>query len=265
MRLPWVGVGYGVFSSEPPPTTRRLVVRAQGLRFRNDTRLPPPSADVEVEVTVGQVGKTSIEMLYTVRYDGVVVADAVATMVCVSGAAGAFKPSQVPERVRKLAASAATPSPAASAAGPTAAEGASTQGGAVTMDQAYTRRVLATVKGIPPKDCNAFTYPFTVRFSDEDVNRHTNHAGYARFCCDAVEELRASTHPLAAHLGQASPWFVQSIVLEYVAETKARDALTAHLWKGEGAMGELLVVISRGDTVCTKGVLQVTTGPGSNL
>jgi acyl-CoA thioesterase FadM len=213
-----------------------------------------------VAVRVGQVGKTSIEMLYTVAYDGEVVADAVATMVCVAGATGSFKPSAVPERVRRAASTIV--------AEPRSAAVLDSYGGAeaVTMDQAYTRRVLASVTGVPRPSAETFVHEMVVRFSDEDVNKHTNHAGYARFCSDAVDVLRGSDHPLVSALGGAAfPWFLRSLVLEYVAETKAQDTLTIYLTAGANSPGEVAVAIARGDTLCTKGVLELTTSPDARL
>ena len=54
-----------------------------------------------------------------------------------------------------------------------------------------------------------------MRYSDEDINKHANHASYARFLEDAKRSLEVSDHPLASRVRDTA---TQGVIIEYAAE-----------------------------------------------
>ena len=83
-----------------------------------------------------------------------------------------------------------------------------------------------------------FVYCTVVRASDEDLNRHTNHAAAARFVEDALAALAAD-----AQASFSAP-ALDFLALEYVAESRMADLLELKLFPLENT-GELGVLMHR--------------------
>eukprot|EP01062_Namystynia_karyoxenos_P072304 TRINITY_DN6835_c0_g1_i1.p1 TRINITY_DN6835_c0_g1~~TRINITY_DN6835_c0_g1_i1.p1 ORF type:complete len:313 (+),score=86.17 TRINITY_DN6835_c0_g1_i1:95-940(+) len=232
MRMPWVGVGYRALSAEEPPLARRLVVKQQVLRTHPGALAEAGGKDIVVECRLGAVGKSSVPFTYRLLADGQEIGTGEVVMICVAGQPGALKPSPVPQRVRDLSAAsvaAAPPRPA-----PRLPD--------VPKQPPITGASADSLRG-----AGAFAYHMTVRYSDEDVNKHANHSASARFVYDAKAALAAARHPYSEIAQRPA----QIMLLEYVRESRAGDQLVVHLGHCPG--GGLYVHITRDQDLLVRG------------
>lgn len=93
----------------------------------------------------------------------------------------------------------------------------------------------------PSDTAPAFETAATVRPSDTDTNRHTNHSAYVVFCLDAVAEAAASG---ALGLDANVAPDVAELRCEYLAETVVGARLRVELRAGDGP-AELLAEVGR--------------------
>ena len=197
MSLPWVGPGYALLSEEEPKMTRRLVVRAQMVRFDPGALDEAATHDVITHCDLGVIGKSSIEFKYRINYDSKQVGTGVVNMVNVGGQPGALKSSPVPDRVRGLAA----------------------------VEESEDRKLMMQVLNDMPKDgpADSYVYKTIIRYTDEDINKHANHASYARFFDDAKWALALvdTQHALSA----VAQLPVVGVVVEYAKEARANDEI----------------------------------------
>lgn len=188
-----------------------------------------PDADVSILVSLGSVGRTTVEFRYRISFNGELVGTGCVLMVCVSGTPGNFKPSPIPERVRRLA--------------PTDTYG----------DRAFMQRGLQEVpKETPPPSSGSFTYSMVVRHSDEDTNKHANHAAYARFFEDAREVAAVSDH-LVGEIARSGD--LNDMMIEYVSEVRAMDHCDVVLSPSKGAEGSGAIDVHVYRTNNKKGLL----------
>lgn len=218
MRMPWVGTGYAKLSQEAPAANRRLVAMKQWLRARPGALGSVGGKRVSVECSLGPVGKSSVPFRYRLMCDGEEIATGETLMVCVAGTPGAFKSSPVPDRIRAMSA------------------GAAKDASPWALDRV-------------PKEApaGAFEYNFLVRYSDEDVLKHTNQSQTARFVYDARMHLAMSDHPLAPLAKKP----FKELELQYSKESRAGDALSVRLSRCNG--GGLSVHIYRGAELLNRG------------
>lgn len=197
MDMPWMQPGYRGLSLVEPPAPRRMLVASQIVRLVQPGVLSEAAgAEVVISCEVGTVGRTSLEWRYRISFGDRLVATGLTTMIVTSGVPGSFKPSPVPEDLRKLAAP------------------------GESKDRAMLTRSLAALPKDPP--AGAYTYAFTVRFSDEDVNKHANHSALARHFEDAREVLLADEESPPA-LRAIARQQLADILITYDAESHARD------------------------------------------
>eukprot|EP00040_Diaphanoeca_grandis_P006180 m.36276 g.36276 ORF g.36276 m.36276 type:complete len:277 (+) comp17322_c0_seq3:266-1096(+) len=194
MTLPWIGPNYENFNKELPTMRRRLVVKTQMIRLKPATSMSVVEKKIEVKMDVGSVGNTSLEFRYTIFVNGENAGTGLVVSVCVGGEEGNLKPSILPDRIKALSAT------------------------TVSQDRKFLRDSIDLIKE-PTADVNSFSYSFTVRFSDEDVNKHVNHSKYALFVEDARQALVLSGHPLAGVAEQ----HLDTIIIEYAAEARVGD------------------------------------------
>ena len=131
------------------------------VRMNPDTLDNAATNDVTTKAELGVVGKSSIEFVYPIFYGEQQVGTGVTNMVNVGGEPGHLKSAPVPARIAGLA----------------------------TTAESAERKLMMEVLKAMPKEApeGAWTYDTAVRFSDEDVNKHANHASYSRFFEDAKE------------------------------------------------------------------------------
>jgi len=207
MGMAWVGPGYSALSQEKPPMLRRLVVRTQMINMVPDALSKAAGRDVHTVCEVGVIGKSSIEFKYKIRYDDECVGTGVVNMVNVAGEPGSLKSSPVPARVKALAA----------------------------QTESDDRKLMSSIMKAMPADApsSAFIYSTSIRYSDEDINKHANHASYARFFEDAFRTLEQSTHPLAA-TAQAKQ--ITGVVVDYAKEAAVNDVVQVCLSSRDGSL-----------------------------
>jgi acyl-CoA thioesterase FadM len=167
--------------------------------------------DVVTHCDLGVVGKSSIEFKYRINYGNQQMGTGIVNMVNVGGVPGALKSSPVPDRVRGLAAA----------------------------EESSDRKLMMSVLNEMPKDgpAESFVYNTKIRFTDEDVNKHANHASYARFFEDAKWSLRHEMaldnegHKLSAIASRP----LVGMVIEYAKEARANDEIEVKLSSRDGA------------------------------
>jgi acyl-CoA thioesterase FadM len=218
MSLPWVGPGYAKLSTEDPPLNRRLVVRAQMVLMDPGALDAAATHDVVTHCDLGVIGKSSIELKYRVNYGSQQMGTAVVNMVNVGGVPGALKSSPVPERVRSLAAA----------------------------EESSDRQLMMSILKDMPKDgpADSFVYKTKIRYTDEDINKHANHASYARFFDDAKWSLALdnTSHKLSAVASRP----LVGMVIEYAKEARANDEIDVMISSRDG--GSLDVHLYRTNT-----------------
>mmetsp|Transcript_67377 Transcript_67377/g.196985 ORF Transcript_67377/g.196985 Transcript_67377/m.196985 type:complete len:303 (+) Transcript_67377:87-995(+) len=236
MELPWMQAGYRMFCEVEPKMTRRLLVGSQMIRLdRPGVLAEAADHEVSTKVEVGEAGRTTIEWRYKIELGGRQAATASCVMIATAGTAGNFKPHPLPEDVKVLAS-------------PEASENAK-----------FMKETLAAVPKQAPAD--AYVLPITVRYSDEDVNKHANHSAQARFFEDAKECL---TYDEAAGpaLRAVAEQQLEAIVISYAAEVHALDRLEVKVaLSSDGAALDVWVqrvqpsatLVARGRMVCGGG------------
>lgn len=213
MRLPWIGAAYENFQTESPADPlRRLVVKSQGISLTEAALVTSPlHRAVRTNVTLGEVGRTSIEFRYCVYYDNILVARGCAIMVSVTGAPGFLKPTPVPSRVAELA--------------PTVHDTS------YSLASKRALKLAISQDQISPTTVDSLTFEttFAVRFSDEDANKHANHTFIIRLVEDTLASARASRGVIAA----LSKFFIFNklinVAMEYVNEARAMDIVRVKL------------------------------------
>ena len=176
-----------------------------------------------ITAEMGAIGRSSLEFLINVSCDDVSIGKGSITMVSVAGQIGEFKPSPVPPDVKNFA------DPARSD---------------VLGMRAQSRASLAEMaEGLEGRQAD-FTHTVHVRYSDEDVNMHVNHASYVRFMEDARCALMASNHELA---NLVRKWNVRSITIEYVSEAHAGDTCTLSIYNWKLAPQSLTLALEMVD------------------
>jgi len=237
MDFPWMQAGYTGLSKVEPPAPRRMLMASQMVRLERPGILSEAVGhEVLVQCEVGTIGKSSVEFRYQIFFDERLAGTAVCTMIVVSGTPGNFKPSPVPDPLRRLAAT------------------------EVSADQTALTQSLATISKQPVE--GAYVYGFTIRYSDEDVNKHANHSATARFFDDAKETV-AYDESADPALRAAARQQLQAIMVTYGAETRAGDQCEVRVTLAEPGVLDLWVfrvapnswggqagVVSRGRLVC---------------
>mmetsp|Transcript_85503 Transcript_85503/g.227146 ORF Transcript_85503/g.227146 Transcript_85503/m.227146 type:complete len:303 (-) Transcript_85503:32-940(-) len=236
MELPWMQAGYRNFGEVEPKMTRRLLVGSQVIRLARPGILGE-AVDNEVTTTVevGEVGRTTIEWRYKVAFGRRQVATASCVMISTAGTPGNFKPHPVPDDVKALAS-------------PVASENAK-----------FMKETLASM----PKQAVAGAYVLatTVRYSDEDVNKHANHSAQARFFEDAKEAI-AYDESASPALRSIAEQQLEAIVISYAAEVSALDRLEVKVaLSSDGSALDVWVdrlqpnptLVARGRMVCGGG------------
>lgn len=199
MDLPWMQPGYRALGWLEPQMPRRLLVASQMLRLAGPGTLAEAIGQkVTTRCEVGAVGRTSIEFRYCVYFGERIASTGTTTMIVVSGLPGSLTPSPVPEAVRALAA----------------------HGGG--QDRTFLADSLAALPMEPPP--NAYATTCSVRYSDEDVNRHANHTTLARFFEDAKEAVAADMDAPGL-LRVVAAQHPEAILISYHAELRAGDVV----------------------------------------
>ena len=200
MELPWLQAGYENLAHIHPPLPRRLLVASQGLEMIRPAVLAEGlHKSVLTRVSIGKVGKTSMEFRYEIFFDAEKVADGCTVMIFATGSPGSFQLTPVPEDLRALAGVGLKASPA---------------------------ELSRAVPDDAPE--SAYQTRAWVRFSDEDLNKHANHSAQARFLEDAREEL-AADEAAPAELRRLGGAKVEAVAITYVAEVRALDELEVSL------------------------------------
>jgi len=240
MELPWMQAGYRAFGLLAPAMTRRLLVGSQVITLVKAGAL---SEAVDREVTtfveVGDVGQKAIEFRYRIFFDSELVATASTVMIVVAGTPGHFKSSAaVPEDVRAL--------------------GSKEKG----KDHMLMKETFKSLAKEAPSD--AYAAEVVVRYSDEDVNKHANHAAQARFLED-VKELISHDEVASASLRAISQQHLEAIMISYTPfEVSAMDHLTVKVSSSiAGALDVWVyrthanpVLVARGRMICGGGKLE---------
>merc|ERR1719350_822339 len=198
MALPWMGAGYRFLSLLEPRIPRRMLVASQILRMEHPGVLTEVvGREVTTSVEIGAIGRTSIEFRYRIFFGEDLACTGCTTMIVASGEPGHLKPSPVPEALRSLA---------------------KPDGG---EDREFLAEGLASLAKLPP--AGAYAVPMTVRFSDEDYNKHANHSAMARFFEHAREAILAD-EAAPPELRAAAEQQLQAVLIHYQSETRALDA-----------------------------------------
>lgn len=195
--LPWIGPIYRDLARVEPVMPRRLLVASQIVRLVEPGILRhADNQEVKVQLEIGYIGNTSIEFRYRVYYEARLVARACTTMIVVSGVPGSFKPSPVPDVLRPLAS--ADPG----------------------EDRLFLASSLESVPKTPPP--GALTTPATIRFSDEDINKHAHHPTMAHLFEEAREVALADADA-PAELKRIAGQKLAAVLISYHAESRAMD------------------------------------------
>eukprot|EP00931_Biecheleriopsis_adriatica_P061964 TRINITY_DN37299_c0_g1_i1.p1 TRINITY_DN37299_c0_g1~~TRINITY_DN37299_c0_g1_i1.p1 ORF type:complete len:311 (-),score=71.65 TRINITY_DN37299_c0_g1_i1:17-949(-) len=214
MDMPWMQSGYRALALLEPKMVRRLLVASQVVRLiRPGVLSEAASQNVTTRCEVGEVGRTSIEFRYTIFFGEQLVANAATIMIVTAGSPGNFKPSPVPDAVRRLA---------------SRANGEARQ---------FMAEALSDVPREPPHD--SWRMPLEVRFSDEDVNRHANHSAMARYFEDAREALLADESTVSLALRSVAEQQLEAVMVAYLAEARAQDVCEVHVARASGAASAL--------------------------
>lgn len=196
MELAWLQAGYKNLSHVEPQLPRRLLVASQGLRIIRPAALSEGlHRSVLTRVSIGKVGKTSMEFRYEIFFEADKVADGCTVMIFATGPPGSFTPTPVPEDLKALAAEGLDASPA-------------------ELSRSVPDQVPA----------NAYRTRASVRFSDEDLNKHANHSAQARFFEDAREELISDTQA-PPELRRLASGHTEALAITYLSEAHALDEL----------------------------------------
>eukprot|EP00933_Yihiella_yeosuensis_P045905 TRINITY_DN4132_c0_g1_i1.p1 TRINITY_DN4132_c0_g1~~TRINITY_DN4132_c0_g1_i1.p1 ORF type:complete len:333 (+),score=62.57 TRINITY_DN4132_c0_g1_i1:67-999(+) len=215
MELPWMQPGYRNLCEVKPEMTRRMLVASQGISLVKPGVLGEAAMkEVATCVEIGEIGKTSIEFLYTIFFDNECVAFASTVMIVTAGTPGNLKPSPVPDDVRALGRKSSTEEPRSSS------------------DEILRGREQRLSLNNVPKEVPSGSYRTTasVRFSDEDVNGHANHSTQARFFEDAKETL-ANDETAPAEFRALARQHLDAIAITYLLEAHALDNLEISLAK----------------------------------
>ena len=219
MELAWLQAGYKNLSYIEPQLPRRLLVASQGIKMIRPAALSEAlHKSVLTRVSIGKVGKTSMEFRYEIFFDGDKVADGCTVMIFATGRSGSFTPTPVPDDLRALAVDGLNASPAELSRSvsdqmpqvPQALlNSPANSGNSQSLQHVYRTRAF-------------------VRFSDEDLNKHANHSAQARFFEDAQEELAADAGA-PDELRRLAAGHIEAIAITYMAEAHALDELEIFL------------------------------------
>lgn len=235
MELPWMQAGYRAFSQVHPAMTRRLLVGSQLIKL-DEPGLLSEAVDHEVttRVEIGDIGKTTIEFRYTIFFGERRVGTGSTVMIATAGTPGNFKPSPAPDDVKAL--SALEPS----------------------ANAKFMKESLVEVGKQAPD--GAYAFAMSVRYSDEDVNKHANHSAQARYFED-VKEVITYDEKADPTLRAIAEQQLESIMISYVAEARALDQLVVKVASVRAGCLDIWVertapnpgMVARGRMVCSGG------------
>ncbi|EDQ87320.1 uncharacterized protein MONBRDRAFT_10077 [Monosiga brevicollis MX1] len=204
----------------------RYVIKAQSLRFHHRLRHLFEPLEVRVSQSIGNLGNSSFEYLYSIYCEqpGKRVLLATAVVVCVAVRAPGEK-LPLPPNFRRIASAAQEArmledsrrrrdSDYASSLLSIEMDSVPTSEGAINPRASavpVTQLSLVTSDGV-----DYFAMPVLLRPSDEDWNHHVNNVSYVRFFEDALEIVRELAHvPFGAR-------DVDAMAIDYLRECSIR-------------------------------------------
>jgi len=182
-----------------------FVVKAQMGRFIRKVQYSLPVKIFRVDQYFEQIGKTSFRFSYIIYENDELIARAICAIVNTeySTSTGIRSPSSLPPyMVNEITWSEKDPEGSKFLTNIPKALSVSSTSASVTIKKPSADG--AHVSSLP-------VYPIIVRYSDEDVNYHTNQASYVKFIED--------------HLTSSKVPGVMALWIEYIAETHADDKL----------------------------------------
>ncbi|KAK7092307.1 uncharacterized protein [Littorina saxatilis] len=108
------------------------------------------------------------------------------------------------------------------------------------------KRSVDLPKAVPEVSALAYSYKVRVGASDTDINGHTNHGSYVRYCCDAAQAaLKAGVLVLTPFHRDINRYPLKEHKIMYVGESAMGDNLQVLLWQPQGHEDTVHMVIRR--------------------